>query len=500
MKEGIELNQNDENRDTVTEGDAVTDPKKVEAAEEAPTSDDAMTLTEVEAEEVPETEEKAQTGAVGEEKIGEEAGGAPKKKMSRKKKIILISLAVFLGLLLIVLIIGTVLFYHYYSKMNVVDRDDFANVHDLNANSRTFLLYDPAMDAHFEYPVNLVGLPNDEVLLLDGWFANGNKELIMQVGKDPAKMTEAEKKTLYKKVLAEIQEENDSHTQANESIIRILNAKTGKEWDLVLPKDLALSEADYGVLMELAAYQKQGVDRLSVYFDGDPTKMKTEELVLLYTKIATEYRNSQKVRYHVQIKDASGENTLLFVVYKDEITEEQASKIVLFGSEVTVASVPADPTALGDAERKALIDEIIAFIDDAAIVRYTVKLRDPASGTEYVFVMKQTELTADQIEALQKQQGVLDYALQADPNLLQGEERMALIADIVRTINELVDANTVYQILLQDRVSGTQYLFSYKQTEMTKEQWSISFTRQPFSRVNSISSPFASLIFSPLLS
>ena len=239
-----------------------------------------------------------------------------KPRMSKKKKIVIISVSAFLGLLLLIGGVGVYLFFHYYNQLDIQGRED------IDADERVIKLFDAESGERYTFEIDLLQLPDADVSLVDNWYVT-NKELVLSVGKDPAEMTETEKEALLLKILAELRRLSAPDVKVTE--VKVYNTKDGKEYTVTIERDLISEGTDYTAILEFIDSESEELIRIS--FDGDPASMKDEEKTALFAKIAAEIRNMQKVRYPVLLKDAETGEQITFMIYEEELSEEQAKLI-----------------------------------------------------------------------------------------------------------------------------------------------------------------------------
>ncbi len=383
-------------------------------------------------------------------------------RMSRKKKILIITVSIVLGLILILTGIGVFLFNHYYNKMDIQGRDD------VDADERVIKLFDSETGQRYTFAVSLVGLSDEDAALIDNWYIS-NKELVVAIGKDPAAMTKTEKEELLTKIFAELRRLAEKPT-VTALAIKVYNTKDDKEYIVEIVKELIDESVNYAAILEFV--DSESDETVVISFDGDPAQMTDEEKTALYALIANEIVNMQKVRYPVLLKDSATGKESTFMIYEEELDEEHAKLVLAMTDVLTLVDVPSDLGALDAQARAALIERIVETLADLAIPRYTIRLRDPASNTEYAFVIRRTELTETQLLSIVKQidRGILDLTLSSDPNLLDDAGKQQVIADIMAAIDLLENPPKVYQITVKDRVGGTTYILSFDENEVTDAQ------------------------------
>ena len=430
-------------------------------------SDSEFEFVEVEAEEAEakEVPEKAAVPVNLKETDNKETATVAAKKVekkpwSRKKKIIVITVSAVLAFLLTLAGAGTALFYHYYNKMNIQGRDQ------IDADERVLRLFDPESGSRYTFTINLIGLPDADTELIDTWFI-GNKELIISVPKRPIEMTESESAEFLQVILEELRRlKNPSEIAL--PVIKVHNMVDGKDWDLKIESEFVAEASDYGDILEYITVQNQGSERLQIYFPTDFSALNDAQKKAVYAEIAKEIRNLKKVRYPISLLDVSADKSHLFVIYHDELTEEQAKLLLNFSGTLALRTLPENMYTMSSQERVRLIEHIGKVLADLAIPRYTIRIRDPLSNTMYDFAIKKTELTDSQLILIVKQinRGVLDVAVDIDPNLLDAEQKQLLIEEIVAAIDLLEHPPKQYQILLKDRVSGKTYTVTFEEEDV----------------------------------
>ncbi|MBE6638267.1 MAG: hypothetical protein E7616_02260 [Ruminococcaceae bacterium] len=383
-------------------------------------------------------------------------------KKKRIKKILLIVAAVLLGLALTLGGVGVFLFYHYYNKI------DYQKPEEIDANERDIKLFDSLTGSRYTFTIDLIGLTDEETLLVDIWYLS-NKELVLEIGKDPATMTVLEKEALKKLILEELRR-LQVQVEVKLPVITVYNTVDGKEYAIEISRELLQNASDYAVILEYIALH--GEEQLLIAFEGQFNTMTDEQKTALYAKIAGEIRDRQKIRYPLNLQDAVSGKQYVMYLYEEELSEEQAKQIMAMTDVLVLDDLSVDPAELDAEARSAFIVKIFDKIQDASIARYTILLRDPASGTVYSFVLKQNELTNVQLVEIVKQihRGMLDLPLSSDPNLLDTEGKQQVVQDILKAIELLENPPKVYQITIKDRTSGKMYILSFDENEATDDQ------------------------------
>ncbi len=390
---------------------------------------------------------------------------SPKTPWSRRKKIIVSVLCVFLALLLTVLGVGTALFFHYYNKLNVQERVQ------IDAEERVIKLFDAENGKHYTITIVLDGLGDDEVKLIDNWYVT-NKELVISVPKKPADMTNDEHAAFVKLILAELLrlEKGEDQTAL---VIKLYNTKFEAEIDLEIEGKFIAEGDDYVLIMEYIATKAD--QRLSFTFEHeDLASLNEEQKKELYVAIAAAIRQGKRANLVISCKDAQTGKVVNFAIYLDEITEEQGRMLATVKQPLALPQLPADIGSLSEEERSAFLEQVLACAEDSLIVRYTISLRDTATDTTYDFAIKKTELTEEQLTILIKQiaRGELDMEIDINPNALEGEERKLFIQAVFEAIDRLEHPPQPkeYQLLLQDRKSGTAYTLIFTEDRVSDAQ------------------------------
>jgi len=408
--------------------------------------------------------EGQETESTGEEQAADNAGEPTgKKEMSRGKKIALIVGCVILSLLLIISIVGTILFFHYYGKLNYKDRDDTGITADVCA----LKLEDIHTRELYTFQVDVTKLNEEDANLIVSWYSK-NWTLILEVGKDPKGMTAAEYDALLARVLAAIRKESE-RPEANVIKLTVLDAATGTEKVITVELALVKNAEDVAVLAE---YEEGHSQKALWYGDSDMSGADDETRSELYAKLAQAVRDLERTVANVRLKDQASGKTLLVAIYRGEIDDTGLADILKWKDTVSVSSLVADPTALTEEQRSALVSEVVLVIRDSMIARYTLKLRDVATGELYEFVLKQTELEQGQLKPIsaQIQKGELAIELTSDPALLDEAGRKALI---LRIVEQILAGNAVdtREILIKNITDGTEYILTVREDEITAEQW-----------------------------
>lgn len=397
----------------------------------------------------------------------EVANELPQKKApwSRRKKIIVSVLCVLLALLLIVGSVGTALFFHYYNKLDVQGRDE------VNAEERVIKLYDAETDMRYTITISLDGLSDDETELLDNWYIS-KKELVISIPKDPATMTEGEHAAFVKQILAELLRLKNGEEQ-KVLIIKLYNTAFDREYDLEIDGKFISEGDDYVLIMEYVATKAD--QRLTFTFaHEDPDALTDEQKAELYVAIAAAIRDGQRARLVFALQDRSTGKVVEFSIYLDEITEEQGRMLATVKQPLVMPQLPADIGALTAEQRAEFLAQVLAYAEDSLITRYTIALRDTATGTVYDFAVKKTEIADAQLTILLKQidRGALDMELDINPNVLEGEERRAFIVSIFEAIDllEHPPLPKEYQLSLSDRKTGTAYTLIFTEDRVSDAQ------------------------------
>ena len=394
--------------------------------------------------------------------LQETAGEEEKKAPNRKKKIVLIVLSALLALLLIIGGTGIALFFHYYNQLNVQGRED------VDAEERKIRLYDAETDQHYNITIRFDNLTDEEIELVDAWYVQ-NKELVISVPMDPAAMNEQEHEAFVKLILQELYRLKNGGGE-NRLVILLHNSKDGKDYTLEINSKLIAEGEDYVSIME---YIESKSDlRLTVSFDGDLSSLTEAQEKELYVLIAKTIRNLNRASFAVKLKDAAGGEEILFTVYVDEVSEEQGRVLSAVQVVLILEDLPKDIEALDAEQRAQLIARVVAKGEDSLVLRYTLCLRDPDSGSEYSFVIKRTELTEAQLATIVKQidRGVLDLKVTTDPETMDEAQRMQLIEDVLTAIERLDNPPKVYQLTVTDRKTGKQYVLQFDETEVSDVQ------------------------------
>ena len=269
--------------------------------------------------------------------------------------------------------IGTYLFFHYYGLLNYEDRNDSSS--DLNADIRVLKLQDVDTRQEYEFSVDLRNLDEDQTNMILNWHSK-NWVLVLEVGKDPADMTDQESRELFERVMEAIKNQLNSATSVNEIEIVVLDAYSAAERTIRVKLSLVSGE-DIAVIAE---YQGTSGMKALVYFEGNPDQMNDQSLSELYVKIAQAIRNLEQTSVVLTLKDAKTSKTLSMAIYRGEVSEDVLTKLLKLTDAVVVDSLPADPTVLDVSARETLIEEICAAVINAQTVRYTLLLRDADTG------------------------------------------------------------------------------------------------------------------------
>lgn len=386
----------------------------------------------------------------------------PKKKMSRSKKIAFIIICSILGLALLIATVGAILFFHFYGKLNYQDRDD-----STGSDEYVLRLKDVNTGELYRFTVDISKLSDKDSNTIVNWHTK-NWELPVEVGIDPAKMTETERQELLKRVLAAIDRELQSDNRVQMFEVTVIDAQNGAEIKIMVDPLLLANEQELAVLAEYAETEGR---RALLYFDGDLGNMEQDAQSKLYTKLAQAVLDMEKTVAVIRLQGPQEDDLLLFAIYRTEVDDAVLAEILKREAPFEVSSMPGDPALLTEEGRKAIIDMVTQTIKDSGVRYYTLKLRDSVSGKLYDFVLTSDDLEQGQLKPISAQilKGELKMELPSDPNELSAEEKKALILRIIEKIEE---ADGVKSVVLDIKnVDGTPYTLVIAKDRVSSEQW-----------------------------